>query len=160
MNILAFDQASTIAGWAYFVDGEYVDSGVIKKDSAIPIETRLVEMGLSLCAKIKELHPDLVVLEDVQSQNNVKMVIDLARLQGCVLLYCASKKIRSEIMRPTVWRGTLHYRQGKGVKRDELKKQSKDYVKEHFGFDKFSEDRCEAICIGAAAQIVYGEKGE
>lgn len=155
MKILSWDQSSRSSGWSYFVDGEYVDSGVIDKHKTDDIDKRIVEMSLAICSKIKELHPDVCVMEDIQNQNNVKAVISLARLQGCIILYCASKGIRLEILHPTQWRKALDYRQGSKVKRAELKQQSADYVKEHFGFDNFSEDRNEAICIGVAAHKIF-----
>ena len=58
---------------------------------------------------------------------------------------------------PMQWRKALGYRQGGKVKRAELKQQSADYVKEHFGFDNFSEDRNEAICIGVAAHKILND---
>ena len=156
MKLLSLDQSSTKSGYAYFVDGKYIESGVIDKHTIDDTAKRIREMGLALCSKIKELQVDTVIAEDIQNQSNVKAVISLARLQGCLVLYCASKGIKLEFLHPTQWRKALGYRQGNKVKRAELKQQSADYVKEHFGFDDFSEDRNEAICIGIAAHKIFG----
>lgn len=158
MRILSFDQASINTGWSLFENGNYVDSGVIHRDEKEKIETRIVNMGLAICAKIKEIRPDIAIIEDVQSQSNAKTVIQLARLQGGIMLYCASKKIRLEILHPTTWRAELEYKQGSKVKREELKAQSAEYVKKHLGFDNFSEDQNEACCIGLAANKLYTTK--
>lgn len=155
MKVLSLDQSSKLSGYAYFVDGKYIESGVIDKHKIDDTAQRIAEMGLALCSKIKELHPDLVIAEDIQNQSNVKSVISLARLQGCLVLYCASKGIKLEFLHPTQWRKALEYKQGSKIKRAELKQQSADYVKEHFGFDNFSEDRNEAICIGVAAHKIF-----
>ena len=155
MKILAFDQATVNSGYAFFDGKHYVESGVIHKDDNENIETRVINMGLAICAKIKELQPDLVVIEGTQTQSNAKIVIQLSRLQGCIMLYCASKKIKYEILTPTQWRSTLEYRQGSKVKREELKQQSLAYVKEHLGFDNLSDDQAEACCINMAAQKLY-----
>ena len=48
----------------------------------------------------------------------------------------------------------MNYSQGAKVKRQELKQQSIDYVKNNFGLD-LSEDECEAICINEAAHKIY-----
>lgn len=157
MKILSLDQSSKLSGWAYFVDGKYVDSGVIDKHKIDNTDERIGVMGLAICSKIKELMPDCVIAEDIQNQSNVKAVISLARLQGCLVLYCASKGIELKFFHPTQWRKALDYRQGSKVKRAELKQQSADYVKEHFGFDNFSEDRNEAICIGVAAHKILND---
>lgn len=155
MTILSFDQSSTCSGWCYSVDGEIVSHGFIDKHKNKDIDSRIGEMGLALCAKIKELNPSLVVIEDIQNQSSVKTVIHLARLQGCVVLYCASKKIPLKILHPTEWRRVLNYRQGPKVKREELKQQSRDYVENHLGLDIESEDENEACCINIAAQRLY-----
>jgi hypothetical protein len=74
------------------------------------------------------------------------------------MLYCASKGIDLKILHPTEWRKALSYEQGPKVKRESLKEQSFNYVKEHLGFDNFTEDQCEACCIGMAANILYNTK--
>lgn len=154
MRLIAWDQASINAGWAIFDDGKYVDGGVITKDKKIPIIDRIPEMAASICAKIKESGADMVYIEGVQTQSNQKTVIDLARLQGGIMMWCNIKKIPLHILTPTEWRKILGYRMGPKVPRAELKQQSLDYVKEHFGIESGSEDMIEAVCIGAAASIL------
>ncbi len=155
MKILSFDQSSNLSGFCLSQDGEIITHGVIDKHKNKDIDSRIEEMGLAICAKIKELQPDLVAAEDIQNQSNTKTVIYLARLQGCIILYCASKKIPLKILHPTEWRKVLNYRQGPKVKRTELKEQSRAYVKNHLGLDIESEDENEAVCINVAAQKLY-----
>lgn len=158
MKILSFDQSTNLTGWSLFNDGQYVDSGVIDKHKIKDADKRIAEMGLEICKKIKEYMPDVVVAEDIQKQSNTKTVIYLARLQGCIVLYCASKGIELKILHPSEWRKVLSYEQGPKVKREVLKEQSINYVKEHLGFDNFTEDQCEACCIGMAANLLYNTK--
>ena len=158
MRIIAFDQASIIAGWSLFDENGYVDSGVIKKDKNIPIDQRVPQMAEAICAKIKEFKADVVCIEGIQTQSNQRTVIDLARLQGGIMMYCEVKHIPIHILAPSAWRKVLDFHQGTKVKREELKEQSINYVREHLGFDNFSIDRCEAICIGIAANKLYNTK--
>jgi Holliday junction resolvasome RuvABC endonuclease subunit len=151
MKILSFDQASVVTGWALFDNKTYIESGVIKKNKSTPITERVPSMALAICAKVKEIKPDAVIIEDIQSQSSVKTVIDLARLQGGIIMYCASKGIPIEIYHPSTWRKTLGFVQGARVKRDELKKQATEYIKA-LGFNIASEDESEAVCINLAAQ--------
>ena len=151
MRIFSVDQASVITGWALFDDGQYIDSGVITKNKNIPIAERVPAMALSICTKIKEVKPDVVIIEDIQNQNSVKTVIDLARLQGGIIMYCANKGIPINIYHPSTWRRALEFTQGSKTKRDDLKKQATEYIK-GLGFDVASEDESEAICINLAAQ--------
>lgn len=158
MKILAFDQASIKAGWSLFDNGKYVDSGIICKNKNIPIDQRVPQMAESICAKIKEFKPDCVVIEGIQTQSNQRTVIDLARLQGGIMMYCEIKHIPLHILAPSEWRKVLSYIQGTKVKREQLKAQSINYVKEHLGLNIESEDENEACCICMAANILYNTK--
>ena len=151
-RILSFDQSSKCTGWCLTDDETYISSGVIKKDGEPDI--RIGEMGIAICNKIKEFQPDCVIIENVQQQSGVSTVILLARLQGFILGWCYVHNIRVEVMGPSQWRSLLHFKQGAGTKRKELKQQSIDYVKNTYDF-KASEDESEAICINDAARIKY-----
>ena len=70
------------------------------------------------------------------------------------MMWCSVKKIPLHILTPTEWRKILGYNMGPKVPRSELKQQSLDYVKEHFGLESDSEDMIEAVCIGAAASTL------
>lgn len=153
MKILAFDQSSTVSGYCLLDDGNIVESGMIKK-SGKDRDKRVAEMSMAICAKIDDLKPDLVVIEDVQDQNSIATVILLARLQGMILGYCYAHGIRVEILAPSQWRAKLKFKQGQGVKREKLKEQASDYVAEHF--ELLAEiDQAEAICIGVAANKTF-----
>ena len=151
MRILSFDQASVITGWALFEDGTYIESGVIKKSKDMSIVDRVPAMALAICAKIKEVQPSAVVIEDIQNQNSVKTVVDLARLQGGIIMYCANKHIPIHIYHPSTWRRALGFTQGTKTKRDDLKLQAIEYVKS-IGMQIDVEDENEAVCINIAAQ--------
>ena len=154
MRLIAFDQASITTGYSIFEDGKYVESGIIIKSNKIPIIERIPQMAASICAKIKESRADAVFIEGVQTQSNQKTVVDLARLQGGIMMWCSIKNIPLKILTPAEWRKILGYKMGPKVPRAELKQQSLDYVKEHFKLVDISEDRAEAICIGAAASTL------
>ena len=155
MDVIAFDQSSKKTGWSHFIDGKYIESGVIDKHKITDIDIRIGEMGIAICDKIAEIKPDVVVIEDVQSQGSVATVVSLARLQGFILGWCYVHGIKTQIMRPSEWRSVLQFRQGPKVKRAELKTQSIGYVLEKFDLD-LQEDEAEACCIGDAACQKYG----
>ena len=111
-------------------------------------------MAKELWKIIKKYKPDHLILEDTQQQNNIKTVITLARLQGAILGYAEAHGVKVHILLPSQWRAALSYTQGPKVKRQELKQQSIDYVKENFGLD-LPEDQCEAIAEGVAAHKIF-----
>ena len=154
MKILSFDQSSKLSGWSLFEDNQYSCSGVIDKHKISDTDKRIGEMGVAICKKIKELNPDCVIIENVQAQSGVSTVILLARLQGFILGWCYVHNIEVKIIGPSQWRSALHFKQGAGVKRKELKTQSIDYVKDKYGLS-LSEDEAESICINDGARIKY-----
>lgn len=159
MKILSFDQSSTNSGYClYDTDtSSIIISGAIDKRKIKNTDERVMEMGVAICKKIKELEPDFITIENVQKQSGVSTVILLARLQGFIIGWCYTHKIRVEIMEPAKWRAQLAFSQGPKVKRDELKHQAMDFVKAKFGMDDCSEDECEATCMAVAASKLWGE---
>jgi Holliday junction resolvasome RuvABC endonuclease subunit len=156
MRILSFDQSTRVTGWAIFEDGKYVKSGVIDLCKIENTEERSKQMAVKICNAIEAAKPDCVIIEEVQQQSNVSTVIKLARIQGVAIGFCAAHNIDLHILTPAKWRSSLEYKQGPGVKRADLKRQSLDFVKEHFGITNCSEDRAEAVCINEAAHRIYG----
>ena len=156
MKLLAFDQSGKKTGWCCIEDGKYVKSGIIDKHTITDTYTRIGEMGIAICQQIKELNPDIVVIEDIQSQGSIATVVQLARLQGFILGWCYVKHIRIEIIRPTEWRKVLGFAQGPKVKRQELKEQSLNYVKDKYKME-LAEDEAESVCISDASWIKFIE---
>ena len=154
MKLLAWDQSSKKSGWCLLENGKYVKSGTIDKHKIADIDNRIGEMGIAICQQIKELQPDIVVIEDIQNQSSISTVVYLARLQGFILGWCYVKHIRTEIVRPSEWRKVLEFKQGAGVKRQELKEQGMNYVRSTYNMD-LSEDECEAMCIADASWIKF-----
>lgn len=153
-KILAFDQSTKISAYSIFVDGEYVECNKIDLSKMKNTSDRIRAMGVELCKIIKKYNPDKVVIEEVAQQSNALTLKLLARIQGIIIGFCAAHKIETYIIEPSKWRSTLHFRQGAGVKREELKQQAIDYVKDTYHLS-VSEDECEACCINEAAHKIY-----
>ena len=155
MRVMSLDQSTRCSGYSVFDDGEYVDSGVIDMSkSKLETDKRSLEMAKEIWRVIDKYKPSHLILENVQQQSSVSTVIILARLAGMILGYAGAHNIETHILLPSQWRKALQYSQGAKVKRQELKQQSIDYVKEHYGLE-LSEDQCEAICINVAAHKIY-----
>lgn len=155
MRVLSFDQSTRVSGWAYFEDGQYVESGAIDMSkSKLETDKRSFEMAKEIWKIIKKYKPQELIVENVQQQSSPSTVIILARLAGMIIGYAEAHNVHVHILLPSQWRKALGYSQGAKVKRQELKQQSIDYVKNNFGLD-LSEDECEAICINKAAHKIY-----
>lgn len=156
MKILSLDQSSNLSGYCLF-DKNIIESGVIDKHKIKDSSMRIAEMSKAICEKTNEFNPDIVVLEGIQSQGSIATVILLARLQGMILGYCYAHGIRTEILGPSQWRSKLQFKQGAGVKRDDLKQQAMDYVFKEFGL-KVDVDQSEAVCISVAADKIFDDE--
>jgi Holliday junction resolvasome RuvABC endonuclease subunit len=155
MKILSFDQSTRVSGWAYFEDGKYVESGIVDMNkSTLETDKRSFEMAKKIWKIIDKYQPDELIIENVQQQSSPSTVIILARLAGMIIGYAEAHNVHVHILLPSQWRKSLGYSQGAKVKRQELKQQSIDYVKNNFGLN-LSEDECEAICINEAAHKIY-----
>lgn len=122
--------------------------------SKLETDKRSFEMAKEIWKIIKKYKPQELVVENVQQQSSPSTVIILARLAGMIIGYAEAHNVHVHILLPSQWRKALGYSQGAKVKRQELKQQSIDYVKNNFGLD-LSEDECEAICINKAAHKIY-----
>ena len=154
MKVISLDQASLTSGWSIFEDGFYVDSGVITKDKKIPIIQRVPQMAKAICEKIETSNVDEVIIEGIQNQGSIKTTLDLARLQGGIMMWCEINQKPLHILSPSEWRSALKFKLGAKTKRDELKIQAENYVSEHYKLD-INTDEAEAICINAAAHKIF-----
>lgn len=148
MKILSFDQATNITGYAVFTNKKLKKFGLIDCHK-LSGDERSKKMISEIYNIIDLVKPDFVVIENVQNQANVQAVIMLARLQGAIIGYCYKKNIPWKMYLPTQWRKLIGIKQGKGIKRDELKAQSLEFVKTVTN-ESVSEDVAEAIAIGCA----------
>lgn len=154
MKVLSMDQSTRITGFAIFEDAQYVKSGVIDLHKIKDTDERSKQMAVEICKLIEECKPDITIIEEVQQQTNVSTVIKLARIQGVAIGFCAAHNIDLHILTPTKWRSSLGYKQGPKIKRDMLKQQSLDFVKNNFKLELI-EDEAEAVCINEAAHRIY-----
>ncbi len=124
--------------------------------SGMKTRLRVPEMVRRICGAIVKNKPDIVVLEGVEMQSNPATLMLLARLQGGITGFCDINNIPYEIIMPAVWRKLLGFKQGKGVKRAQLKEQAIAYVRDKYHIAAQC-DICESICIGDAYFNSLGE---
>lgn len=119
------------------------------------VEHRLPIMIKEINNYIVENAPDCVVFEDISLQTNVSTLVLLAQLQGAIMQTCIMNNIEYHTLKSSSWRKMLGFRQGRNIKRPELKQQAKDFVKIKYELE-LKEDICDAICIGEA--FIKGNK--
>lgn len=153
-KVLSFDQSTKISSFCAWKNGQYLEHGTIDLHKMKDTSERIRTMGVELFKVIKKYNPDIVVIEQTAQQSNILCMKLLVLIQGMIIGYCAAHDIETYIIEPSKWRSFCQFRQGPKVKRQELKDQAIQYVKEHYNLD-LSEDECEAICIGEAAHKIF-----
>lgn len=100
IKIIAFDQALIKTG-VCTLDGDTVYHSLIDLSKMKDIGERNIQMRQMIQSRIKNNHPDLVVIEDVALQASVKTVIQLAQLQGAIVGACDIFNVPYEIIKPS-----------------------------------------------------------
>lgn len=149
MKILAFDQATKVTGFAIIVDGTLVKHGTFKANTAFDIVSRMYHIADVVGSMAFEESPDIVVLEGVEGVKNERTMIYLANLQGMCLMSARHHGHMAETIDVATWRHTLGFEMGRGVKREDLKRQAITFVAREYGVD-CGDDEAEAICIASA----------
>lgn len=102
--------------------------------------------------------PDLVAFEDIQFQNNVQNNIDtfkkLAEVFGVFYETLTEINQDFEIVPSVTWKSNLGI---KGSKRQEQKQNAATWVEKTYSV-RPTQDECDAICIGAYAEITKNKK--
>lgn len=78
-----------------------VDCGVIKTDSAAPLEQRLLILDQELNRWLREVKPDAIAVERVFSQLNVKTAMATGQAAGVALLLAAKSGLPIALHTPT-----------------------------------------------------------
>lgn len=151
------DQSTKLTGWCIWKNGEYETSGIINYENVKDTNIRFDNMCKSIMKLLDDYSPVVVYIEDTALQRNVKTLKELSQLQGIIIGYCKAQNIDIQIITPSKWRKQLGFKQGAGIKRQDLKKQCFDWVKENLSIEK-SEDEVEAVGIGAAVLKMFDKK--
>ena len=154
-KLLAFDQSTAKTGWAFFDGSKLVDYGLINKSKIGDSNERIKSMFFAITEKINELKPDVVIVEGVQREASPAVTMMLARLEGMIIGYLYEHDINMFSVTPTTWRSKIGFKQGGGVKRNELKAMAIKFAHDTFNVDVESDDIADAICIGTAMNVVF-----
>lgn len=148
-KILSLDQALNLTGFAIFEEDLLIKYGTlnlsdIKGDN--PTDEKILNVKEFIKRIKKNYGIDLVIIEDIQSQVNIKTFKHLAWLQGVIKNYLYEQEIPYTVYKPSEWRKIIGI---KGRKRVEQKANAQLKVKELYNID-VSEDEADAILLAVA----------
>lgn len=150
---LSIDSSTKKTGIAVWDDSHLLHYFLIDCSEIADIDIRFIEMAKKIYNALEKYNPSKVYIEEAASTRNAIVQRFLVRLQGIVFAWKLFNECEVILYRPQMWRKACDIKQGRNVKRSELKKQAIDFVKNKFEVI-VNDDVAEAICIGVAANIL------
>ena len=161
MRMLGLDQSSNYTGYCIIENGNIIKHGVFdthdidkKNNGECYYQEKIYNINMFLERIIKEYNIDFVVIEDIQKQANIKTYKQLAWLQGTLIQTLYNNKIKYSILSPSQWRSILGIKTGK---REIVKKNTIEYIKNTFDIDIIKDDESDAIAICYACWKRYNK---
>ena len=147
MRILSLDLSTKSSGWCVGQNGSLEAHGCITASSRDVIK-RIIKMRDQLSKIIKNNKIDKIVMQQVRPQYNSHTNKVLMWLQAIIVVaaYEINPKIECQFIGASTWRAALKIKQGRGVKREQLKPQDIYYIKNKYNI-KVNDDEADAICI-------------
>lgn len=147
MRVLAIDASTHSTGWCVGEDGSLEAHGCITASSRDVVK-RIIKMRDQLSKLIKNNKIDKIIMEEVRPEYNSHTNKVLMWLQAVIVVtaYQIDSNIEYEFVGASEWRAALKIKQGRGVKRQALKPQDIQYVKDKYGIT-VNDDQADAICI-------------
>lgn len=157
VKLLTIDSSTNKSGVACFYNGKYNAHHLLDCSKDKNMDIRFKEMSRKLWRILDIYKPNIVYVEETVVLRNAQTQRFLTRLQGVIYAWCINHDCEFNTIRPTSWRKHLSFSQGKNIKREQLKEQSKKYVLEHYKLN-VGDDEADAICIADAVIKMFGEK--
>ena len=147
--MVTIDGSTMKSGLAYFCNGKYKAHHLLNYSKDKNMESRFESMAKGIWTILDVYKPNIIYIEETYMANNAQTMKILTRLQGIVYAWCMNHNCEFHTIRPTEWRKLLCFKQGKNVKRAELKEQSINYIKDNYNLNVI-DDEADAICIADA----------
>lgn len=147
MKILTLDLSTKQSGWCVGSNGHLDAHGYITASSKDTVK-RIIKMRDELTEIMKNNKIDKIIMEQVRPEYNSRTNKVLMWLQAVIVVaaYEVNPKIECEFINASQWRAALKIKQGRGIKREQLKPQDIQYVKNKYNIT-VNDDQADAICI-------------
>lgn len=145
-KVCGIDASSNKTGIAIFEDGKYIEHTLIDLHKIKDPEQRIPKMMVEICKYIKKHSVDKIIMEKSMMKNNIDTVQKLSNIAGAVMLYAATKSIEFQHVYPSEWRKKIGLSQSSQIKREILKEEAVQAVKQEYGMN-ITDDEAEALLI-------------
>lgn len=146
MRIVGIDASTNKTGVAIFQDGKYIEHTLIDLHKIKDSSQRIPKMMMTICGYLDKHKVDKIIMEESMLTTNASTMKMLSNIAGAVMYYAASHDIEFEFALPTHWRKKIGLSQSNKIKRDVLKAEAIQAVKQEYGMD-LTDDESEAILI-------------
>ena len=153
-KLITIDSSTNKSGIGYYENGNFINYELLDFSYDKVLLSRYKKMTLGIWELLEKYDPDIVYIEEMVVVKNAHTQRFLTRLQGAICMWCDLHNCEFNTIRPTSWRKQLNFSQGSKVKRDQLKQQSIQYVKDNYGL-AVNDDIADALCIGSAVLKMF-----
>lgn len=154
MKILSLDLSTKSSGYAIGENATLLKHGYITASSTNPIK-RIIKMREQIKKIIQQEKIQKIILQEVRNEINSHTFKILIWLQAAIIIaaYEINSKIQYDFLGASQWRAVLKIKQGRGIKREDLKPKDIQYVFEKYNI-KANDDQADAICLFDAYNIL------
>ena len=144
--VVGIDGSTHKTGIAVFCDGRYIKHTLIDLHKVKDINERIPKMIGEICKYIDGIIPDKILMEETVLISNADTLKKLAYLAGGVMFYAHERGIEFELVLPSQWRKKIGLQQSNKIKREVLKQESIQAVKQEYGLD-VTDDEADACLL-------------
>lgn len=150
-RMVSLDTSSTKSGYAYWENGELIESGLLDTSKEKDREIRLEDMCLSVIKVLDKYKPKTVVIEMTVVERNAQTQRILSEIVGVVRGWTLCNYAEFVSMRPTQWRKLICDTDEKAPrKREECKTWSVQKARQLYNYALDDDNISDAILVGRA----------
>ena len=146
MIICGIDGSTNRTGIAVFCDGRYVNHTLVDLHKVKDINERIPKMISEICKYIDDVKPDKILMEETILSSNTDTLKKLAYLAGGMMFYAHERGIEFDLVLPSKKKKKIGLQQSNKIKREVLKQESIQAVKQEYGLD-VTDDEADAILV-------------
>ena len=143
MRILGIDSSTTATGYAVIEDNKIIKSGVIKPQKKLDTIQRIIYIDNEIQKIYKKYKPNFIVIEEMVAFRNANAMRVLIGLIYHLVIEFTRKEALVVLARPS----QVRKNKIKAKHRDEIKKQSIDYVNKKYKIKVLDDNESDAILL-------------
>lgn len=151
MRVAGLDCSTTKSGISIMSDGNLEMCTLVDLHKEKDPDKRIRSMIKNIYDTLERYNLDSIYIEKaIMKGGNAKTIQQLSYLSGAVLMYCVQKDLEFFNPLPSEWRKQIGIAQNNKIKREVLKAEAIQAVKNEYGLD-VGDDEAESILLARSA---------